>query len=817
MWIIQKVVRKEGGYVPALPANGGAQFYLKPNSSFKVGRQVQTDPPCLVTGGLCEQGEEPNWKESVSRKHAEVTYTSTKGVAQGQSIGSTSGGSTTTKLTLKDLGSKAGTFVRKQGSKDLRKLAPNEVYEIQDKDIVRFGMLACFQFVKVKFSLCFSRFSGAELTEKNNLVALCGRLGIARQVENAEDATHIVCSKISATVKVLVAVVMQKPIVNAAWLQSFAASTLPYIPIPPTDPLAPEFQPPSSSKDAINNASLSRATLLSSLCVLLADEADKKYEPVLRGAGATIIVLPAAEADLAATRLVIPPQCSSLCLFENNEAKESAERARYLSRLQLCRAVAGKQASPRPVLVLTTSEAAKAVMQMHVPTLNSSFTTAPAPGTQPPPPSAADAPSSAPAPKAPAGQAPFAALGAAEAAAAAARREALNRKETVLGAGADTAALSLPPPPPSPQPTTKAKGKLSGGVKAAPSAFSAASPPSDAYAPSVSSAVGTGPGPRSLPSPPASLVLPQLPIPTSPMPVPAAPVPAPAPAAAKNAAAKNATSSKAQQAPVPPAPAPVNASRKSARPAPTSGGNGNGNGNDDDDDDDDDEEAQAGARGKRGAKRRKASPEEQEERIPASGSLGQRSAEEEAEAEEEEEEEEEAVVLEPADINDFYISAAGANDDEEEEEDEDGWCVALRGQRRREVLQSIRDKAEREAPARDGDDGEGRALDLAVEQPPVFKMNPSTIRAALLAPTAKSSVGPDFRKFRKNLVMHAREEDRVSVDDMILVELKESERMAQNRQYEAEREEKEAGKDKNLGFLDRFGEHQPAKKARKAK
>jgi hypothetical protein len=52
---------------------------------------------------------------------------------------------------------------------------------------------------------------------------------------------------------------------------------------------------------------------------------------------------------------------------------------------------------------------------------------------------------------------------------------------------------------------------------------------------------------------------------------------------------------------------------------------------------------------------------------------------------------------------------------------------------------------------------------------------------------------------------------------MVLVELKESERMAQNRQYEAEREEKEASKDKSLGFLDRFGEQQPAKKARKAK
>ena len=90
MWIIQKVVRENRDYVyvPALPANGGAQFYLKPNSSFMVGKEVQTDPPCLVTGGLSEQGEDPLlWNLFVSPKHAEVTYT--KGVAQGQSIGST--------------------------------------------------------------------------------------------------------------------------------------------------------------------------------------------------------------------------------------------------------------------------------------------------------------------------------------------------------------------------------------------------------------------------------------------------------------------------------------------------------------------------------------------------------------------------------------------------------------------------------------------------------------------------------------------------------------------------------------------------------
>ena len=233
MWIIQKVVRENRDYVyvPALPANGGAQFYLKPNSSFKVGRDVQTAPPCLVTGGLSEQGEGPTWKASVSRKHAEVTYTSTTSVAQGQSIGST-----TTKLTLKDLGSKIGTFVRKQDdSMNICKLAPNELYEIQDQDIVRFGERAYFQFVKVKFSFCFSQIGSAE---EGDLVAMCSSLGIARKVENAEDATHIICSKISASVKVLMAVVMQKPIVNVAWLQRFATSTLPYIPIPPTDPRA---------------------------------------------------------------------------------------------------------------------------------------------------------------------------------------------------------------------------------------------------------------------------------------------------------------------------------------------------------------------------------------------------------------------------------------------------------------------------------------------------------------------------------------------------------------------------------------------------
>lgn len=98
----------------------------------------------------------------MSPKHAEVTYTSTKGVAQGQSIGSTP-----TKLTLKDLGSKS-TFVRKQDdSMDICQLAPNEVYEIQDQDIVRFGTRAYFQFVKVKFSFCFSQISSAD---ENDLV-----------------------------------------------------------------------------------------------------------------------------------------------------------------------------------------------------------------------------------------------------------------------------------------------------------------------------------------------------------------------------------------------------------------------------------------------------------------------------------------------------------------------------------------------------------------------------------------------------------------------------------------------------------------------
>ena len=119
-------------------------------------------------------------------------------------------------LKIFDLNSKYGILLN--GSK----VSPDTSIQLNSGDIVQFGATSKVMFRDQPISFCMTRLEKSDKERLRNVARLIG----GKIVPNAEDATHIVANKCAATIKVLVALVMQRKMITCDWL-SFGESQRP--------------------------------------------------------------------------------------------------------------------------------------------------------------------------------------------------------------------------------------------------------------------------------------------------------------------------------------------------------------------------------------------------------------------------------------------------------------------------------------------------------------------------------------------------------------------------------------------------------------
>lgn len=214
-----------------------------------------------VKGPSCRVGRSPDNcielkdDKSVSRNHAKLIIEN--GI-----------------LSVMDLGSTFGTFLFNEiGEK--RKLQPNELYIISNSQTILFGnSQSKISFLNTRLIFCVTRI---EKIDKDRLKKNVKSIG-ATIVNKAEDATHIVSNKFSATVKMLTALVLKKEIITGDWL--IFSETIKTVEI-----ILPCSKYSPFKFDQIST----RTQLLKDLTVVLLEEADEQYEIILTSCGAEVI------------------------------------------------------------------------------------------------------------------------------------------------------------------------------------------------------------------------------------------------------------------------------------------------------------------------------------------------------------------------------------------------------------------------------------------------------------------------------------------------------------------------------------------------
>jgi pSer/pThr/pTyr-binding forkhead associated (FHA) protein len=134
--------------------------------------------------------------KSISRKHAEFNI-SLSGVQ------------------VQDLKSTFGTSLDNGASS----IPANKFVNVRDGSIIKFGNESTFVKVrKASIRFCATRL---EKSEKDRVKVLARALG-AEIVKSVEESTHVLCSRFSATVKTLTAIVMKKPVITLDWVEHIA-------------------------------------------------------------------------------------------------------------------------------------------------------------------------------------------------------------------------------------------------------------------------------------------------------------------------------------------------------------------------------------------------------------------------------------------------------------------------------------------------------------------------------------------------------------------------------------------------------------------
>lgn len=119
-------------------------------------------------------------------------------------------------MNLIDLGSRFGT------SNNGSKLQANTPISIYSGMVVKFGATnAKVRFVRKQLSFCMTRLDKSDKDRMKRLAKIVG----AKIVNNPESATHIISNKFAATIKLLVALVLNLNIVHISWLNFIDSST----------------------------------------------------------------------------------------------------------------------------------------------------------------------------------------------------------------------------------------------------------------------------------------------------------------------------------------------------------------------------------------------------------------------------------------------------------------------------------------------------------------------------------------------------------------------------------------------------------------
>ena len=190
-----------------------------------------------------------NDDKSISRKHAELHLQPATDALRPDH-----------KLFVKDLGSKFGTFLNDE------RLPANQMVEIKaDEGMIRLGANQTFiRVARRTFQLCGTRLEKAEKTQLKQYTKL-----IQGKVTNEiEHSTHLICNKITATVKTLSAIALGVKMISLQWLQ-FAETNKSLELIPPV-----ERYPPQADGLKVTDLKMSRSSIFHDLHVLVMDKED---------------------------------------------------------------------------------------------------------------------------------------------------------------------------------------------------------------------------------------------------------------------------------------------------------------------------------------------------------------------------------------------------------------------------------------------------------------------------------------------------------------------------------------------------------------
>lgn len=300
---------------------------------------------CTFQGPVLQIGRAPELAisipsdKSISRIHAEIEISTSD-------IGNSA-------VIVRDLGSRFGTFVNGcQVQKN------DSVSITQNESILTIGGSSTTLILHRRpLHFCMTRL---EKKEKDMLRKYAQVLG-GDIVSQAEDATHVVCQRVSATIKVLVALAMGKKLVRTEWF-AFAERSGPLLPIPAED----DYLPMASDEITLDDVKASRSSLMKGIIVVLMDQNDNQYLPVLEACGAvTVSAVSYAMNSSTSTwrqlikelKAVLEPMSSCCLFFDENAGRESS--------MEIQQKLAS--ALDRQVYWLAVAQVARAVMTCTAP------------------------------------------------------------------------------------------------------------------------------------------------------------------------------------------------------------------------------------------------------------------------------------------------------------------------------------------------------------------------------------------------------------------------------------------------------------------
>lgn len=110
------------------------------------------------------------------------------------------------------------------------KCKENETVKIKPGDKITFGTnhsKCCFEFSILPMHIYVSNVPKESISELQLLIAQIGHLS-----ENIEDCTYLLMDELKITSKVILALILAKPIVNIEWLKQVVEKPSPSTPLP---------------------------------------------------------------------------------------------------------------------------------------------------------------------------------------------------------------------------------------------------------------------------------------------------------------------------------------------------------------------------------------------------------------------------------------------------------------------------------------------------------------------------------------------------------------------------------------------------------